>query len=47
MMKYVNGVIVTLVIATATIAFGHYIDYDMKFLAGWWSCMVWMWWTGE
>lgn len=40
-MKYVWGVVAALVTATATIALGHYIDYDMKFLAGWWSCMVW------
>lgn len=47
MMKYVKGVIATLVVATVTIAFGHYIDYDMKFLAGWWSCMTWMFWTKD
>ena len=46
-MKYVVGIVTALVTATATIALGDYIDHDMKFLAGWWSCMVWYYWMNK
>lgn len=42
MMKYVTAVIAALVVAVATTALGSVIDYDTRFLAGWWSCMTWM-----
>lgn len=41
-MKMLIGIVAALVTAVATIALGDAINYDMKFLAGWWSCMVWM-----
>lgn len=40
-MKYVWGVIAALAVSVVTIAAGHYLDYDMRFLAGWWSCLTW------
>lgn len=47
MMKYVTAIIATLAVSVATMVLGRYIDYDMKFLAGWWSCMTWMMWTKD
>jgi len=42
-MKYVYGVIVALAIATATQVVGAYVfGTDLRFLAGWWSCLGYM-----
>ena len=39
--KYVVGTISALALATAIQAIGHYVfGYDARFLAGWWSCML-------
>lgn len=41
MKKYVIGAAAALATALATFALGDLINYDMNFLAGWWSCMAW------